>query len=149
MKSVRAVHSFSRPLVVPLFTAALLLASTRVAHSQPQDPCETSAVSLSTGYDHQTSGVLPIGSIDPRWTVVADPFASTAEPRPATVIAKNVAWQNALPLTQWISGYPTSTQSVNGAYIFETVFCLKPGIDLNSSGSQLVIGMRADDGCKA
>src|SRR5678815_5364148 len=122
MKPVRACSSFSHPFVFPLFTAALLLVSTRTAHSQPQDPCETSAVSLSTGFDHQTSGVLPIGSIDPRWTVVADPFGSTAEPRPATVIQKNVAWQNAQPLTQWISGYPTSTQSTNGAYIFETVF---------------------------
>lgn len=117
------------------------------AASVPQGPCATSQVRLDTGYDHPNQAVLPLGAIDARWTVVEDPFLGTLEPRPATVIQKHFAWANPEPGTQWISGYPTSAQNLDGAYWFETTFCLRPGAVL--SQCTLQIGMRADDECYA
>jgi hypothetical protein len=46
-----------------------------------------------------------------------------------------------------ISGYPTSEQTQNGAYVFETTFCVLPGVDLGAATLQ--IGMRGDDACFA
>lgn len=126
--------------------AALVLGS--LSHGiVAQTPCQTSQVVLNTGYDHINQTALAIGDIDARWTVVADPTPNTTEPRPATVIQKHFAWMNPEPGSQWISGYPTSSQTLNGTYVFETTFCLRPEADLAQCSLQ--IGMRADDACTA
>ena len=108
----------------------------------PND-CPTNEVILNTGYDHLDGGVLSVGAIDPRWRVVQDPTSNTTEPRPAQVITKNAAWATPDVASQWISGYPSSVQNLNGSYVFETVFCVRPGVDLCQATLQ--IGMRADD----
>jgi hypothetical protein len=124
-----------------------VLSNTFVITEEYIDDCPTDAVILNTGYDHLNGGVLAIGAIDPRWTVVADPFALTSEPRPATVITKHAAWAVPDVDSQWISGYPTSIQTQNGDYVFETTFCVLPGVDLGAATLQ--IGMRGDDACFA
>lgn len=140
-----AASASFRSLAVALALAGS--APVAIAAPLPQDPCATSQVLLDTGYDHVLGTTLPIGSIDARWIVVQDPTANTAEPRPATVIQKNAAWRNPEPGSQWISGYPTSAQTLNGTYVFETTFCLRPGAVLSQCSLQ--IGMRADDACRA
>ena len=112
------------------------------------DDCPTNDVILNTGYDHPAGGgVIAINAIDPRWTVVEDPFAGTIEPRPATVITKYDSWVVPDAESQWISGYPSAVQNVNGNYVFETKFCIRDGADL--SLATLEIGMRGDDACFA
>ncbi len=148
--SRRPLSPGSADYLVPALTAALLLTSVEVGRAAPQAPCETSQVSLNTGYDHENGGgVLTIDAVDPRWIVVSDPFSTTQEPRPATVITPSTAWKPAQPQSMWISGYPDSAQNQNGTYIFETVFCLKTGIDFNDPNARLDIAMRADDACTA
>jgi len=124
-----------------------VLSNTFVITDEYIDDCPTDAAILNTGYDHLNGGVLPVGTIDPRWTVVADPFAGTVEPRPATVITRHPAWAAPDAASQWISGYPTSVQTQNGNYVFETTFCILPGVNL--AAATLQIGMRGDDACFA
>lgn len=107
------------------------------------DPCATTLVTLNTGYDHQTGTALPIGVPDPRWTIVVDQQSGTIEPRPANTILKHPAWANPQPDSQWISGFPNSSQPLNGDYLFKTHFCLRPGIDL--CAATLALGFKADD----
>jgi hypothetical protein len=104
-------------------------------------PCDTSSVSLNTGFDHTSGGLYPAGAADPFWTVVADPDVGTTEPRPATVIHPNQAWASALPNSGWISAYPTATNNLTGNYDLETSFCLLP----NWSDVSLELCLRADD----
>lgn len=89
-------------------------------------PCEVSAVTLNTGFDHTVGTLYPIGSADAFWTVVSDPDSGTFEDRPATVITANQAWAPAQPNSHWISAYPTNANFLNGFYDLETEFCLLP-----------------------
>ena len=86
--------------------------------------CPIGVVSLNTGFNHPAGAVYPVGTADAFWRVVSDPDLGTTEPRPATVITKNSAWHNPQPNSQWISSYATADDDRNGAYDFQSQFCL-------------------------
>ncbi len=102
--------------------------------------CATQSIPITTGASG--SGVLPQGSGDVNWTVIADPDANTAEPRPAFVIDTNAAWKSPLPGSTWISSYPGSLNTTNGKYVFRYCFCLNAGFFANPN---LQLSLRADD----
>lgn len=91
----------------------------------PKDTCDTDSLMISTGWNHATNSLDPVGGLTTYWTVESDPDAGTTEPRPAGVINKYPSWANPLPGSQWISAYPTSTNYMNGTYVFKTCFCVK------------------------
>lgn len=93
----------------------------------PRDTCDTDSLLISTGWNHATNSLDPVGGLTTYWTVESDPDAGTTEPRPAGVINKYPSWANPLPGSQWISAYPTSTNYLNGTYMFKTCFCVKEG----------------------
>lgn len=94
----------------------------------PQDDtCDTDSLRISTGWNHATSSLDPVGGLTTYWTVESDPDAGTTEPRPAGVITKYPSWANPLAGSQWISAYPTATNYLNGVYVFKTCFCVKEG----------------------
>src|SRR5664280_1024891 len=101
----------------------------------------TNAVILNTGFNHPAGTTYGIGAADAFWTVVADPDPGTTEPRPATVITKNPAWSDPQASSQWISSYATPDDDLNGAYDFQTQFCLQT----NYSNVVLSLCLRADD----
>ena len=103
--------------------------------------CPTGTVSLNTGFNHPAGTVYPIGAADAFWRVVSDPDLGTTEPRPATVITKHVAWGATQANSQWISSYATADDELNGAYDFQTQFCLAT----NYSNILLSLCLRADD----
>jgi hypothetical protein len=104
-------------------------------------PCEAERISLNTGFNHPMGALYPIGASDAFWTVTADPDPGTTEPRPAGVINSYPGWQAAQPGSHWISAYPGPQNNLNGAYDFQTQFCLLEGwrdVTLN-------LCLRADD----
>lgn len=120
--------------------------------SRPQGPgcdigayeadCSTSTVILNTGYDHLRRGVYAIGEADAFWQVTQDTDGQSNEPRAATAILQMPqAWHDPEPGSQWISSRSTAQQNVNGAYVFETKFCLLEGW----SNAELGLTVRADD----
>jgi hypothetical protein len=121
--------------------------------SQILDPCPPiQTLPIGTGYNYATNSTYPIGASDPNWTVVADPDPNTHEPRPAFVVAFLAgAWKPPLSPTstppdgatpsQWISSYPSSSDNLNGDYVFEFCFCLRDGF----TKPVLNLSLRADD----
>ena len=92
--------------------------------------CDTDMVDLSTGLG------LPTGTLDPNWSVILDPIASTSEPRPANTIDPYPTWSPPIAGTQWISAIPATTGGPQGEYIFERCFCMdedfvNPMVQLN------------------
>ena len=55
--------------------------------------CETSTVLLNTGYNHFNGAAYPVNVPDARWTVLFDQDVNTTEPRPASTIIPNPAWE--------------------------------------------------------
>ena len=101
----------------------------------------TNTVVLNTGYDHPSGSVYAVGAADAFWTVTADPDSGTTETRPATVIQRHPAWAVPTANSQWLSSYPTAADDLNGAYDFQTRFCLQPGW----TNVVLNLCLRADD----
>ncbi|HYI07919.1 MAG TPA: DUF5979 domain-containing protein [Thermoanaerobaculia bacterium] len=89
------------------------------------DECEQSPavdLSLNTGYDETTGTLMPGGTDDDDWRIVAP-----APERPAKVmISPHPNWSNPLPLTRWISVDPNRGASLPGVNTisFERCFCL-------------------------
>lgn len=107
----------------------------------PTDSCKVDTLRLNTGWNHLTNGVDPVGTYSTFWTVVADPSPNTNEPRPASHIIKYPVWAGPLPNSQWMSSYPSASNDTNGAYRFETCFCLKDG----AGKVKFVCDLLADD----
>jgi len=105
------------------------------------NPCAAASVSLDTGFNHVTNGLLAIGAADSFWTVLSDADVGTTEPRPATVIGKHPAWAQPMTNSQWISSYANAANDRNGTYEFQTRFCLSAGW----SNAVLQLALRADD----
>ena len=104
--------------------------------------CLTSTVLLNTGYNHRAGAVYSIGEADAFWRVTQDTDSQSQEPRPATAILQvSGAWHDPEPNSQWISSRATAEQNINGAYVFETRFCLLEGW----SGIEISLSVRADD----
>ena len=102
----------------------------------------TNTIILNTGYNHPQSAVYPIGAPDAFWTVLSDPDTGSYEPRQATVIAKYPSgWADPQPSSQWISSYANAVDDLNGAYDFQTHFCLQT----NWTNIVLSFCFRADD----
>lgn len=92
-----------------------------------QGGCLVPFINISTGIDPATGSVIPITttSYDPNWIVISDPFPTTNEPRPASVIQKYSDWSNPLPGSQWIAVYNSAANDTNGVYVFERCFCIE------------------------
>jgi hypothetical protein len=105
-------------------------------------PTYTASVSLNTGVNPTTGALLtPLGSPDPGWTVIGDPFTSTVEPRPADVFTNALSAWGTLPGSQWIGSQTDANQGQNGAYYYQRCFCLRDGF----GNASLQLQMRADD----
>ncbi|MFO1487826.1 MAG: LamG-like jellyroll fold domain-containing protein [Verrucomicrobiota bacterium] len=99
-------------------------------------------VSLNTGLNQAAGSVYATGQADAFWRVTADPTVPPSTlPRPATVIQGNSAWKPPQANSQWISSYPTEVNNLNGAYVFETDFCLAG----DASNVVVNVCLRADD----
>ncbi len=108
---------------------------------QGKDTCATDTLKISTGWNPYDETLHSTGDYTSFWQVVSDPDATTTEPRPASVITKNPAWDGPLGVSQWISSYPTASNDKNGTYIFESCFCVKEG----ARNVRLVFDILADD----
>lgn len=105
-------------------------------------PIYTASVSLNTGVNPATGALLtPLGSPDPGWTVIGDPFSSTVEPRPADVFTNALSAWGTLPGSQWIGSQTDANQGQNGSYYYQRCFCLRDGF----GNANLQLTMRADD----
>ncbi|MEO0873720.1 MAG: SdrD B-like domain-containing protein [Bacteroidota bacterium] len=104
------------------------------------ESCLTSVLDISTGVDHSTGSLYPIGAGDAYWTLLSVPgnAGNISVPRPAFVIPSEPivfggqqffnVW--AEPTTSgWISGQPINNWTVNGGpYVMERCFCIcEPG----------------------
>ncbi len=106
----------------------------------PVDSCHTNELVLNTGYDPMTATALPVGVPDPYWIVVSDPLPGTIEPRPATTIQKYSSWAGPLTNSRWIAVYGSSSNNVNGTYVYRRCVCA------DSSGvGRLKLEVYADD----
>lgn len=107
--------------------------------------CQTTTISISTGYNPATNSYEATGQIDPIWQLTqAPPITNWNVPRPAFVVAvpftsfSNIWDLNYLYNNQgWISGQPTASYSTNNCgnpfgcppctpeiYQFERCFCI-------------------------
>src|ERR1035441_4168437 len=99
-------------------------------------------ISLNTGYNQNSGTVYDFGAADAFWVVTKDPTGNTTVPRPATVIQPySPPWMQPLPLSQWITSYPSAVDPLNGEYDFETYFC----VATNATNLVLNVCLRADD----
>jgi hypothetical protein len=99
-----------------------------------------SSQSLSTGIDPTTGSLLPLGALDPVWTVISDPSPSTVEPRPANILATPSSAWGVFSGSNWI-GAQSATENDYGDYEFERCFCLRDGF----SNPILHLTLRADN----
>lgn len=122
---------------------------------RPQsNPCKVTSLTINTGYDPSTGGVLPPsnppGSVnDPYWTVIQDPLPGTNEPRPATTIQPfPYGWVPPLPGSQWIAVYNSASNSTNGVYVYERCFCvegqLRVRINLQMYADDIIDSVKLD-----
>lgn len=133
-----------RPSAASALTAAVCLFAAAAIAQPPPPPspgCDPkTTLSIKTGVNESTNGLLPLNGPDVTWTVIADPLPGTTEPRPATVIQANPAWST-IPGTQWIGPDTTLGGAVNGVYKYKTCFCLKPAF----GKATLNVSLLADD----
>src|SRR5947199_4413364 len=123
--------------------ALLLLAfcpSSLLSQLCPTPPAYVSSLSLNTGIDPANNSLLPLGSQDPGWTVIADP-SSAPVPRPAVVLTDppTMAW-GTISGSQWIGAQSHAENNV-GDYYFERCFCLRDTL----SQASLQFSLRADN----
>jgi hypothetical protein len=104
-------------------------------------PIYTGSQSLNTGVVPATGALLPLGSPDPGWTVIGDPFTSTVEPRPADVFTNPLTAWGTLPGTRWIGSQYNANEGTNGDFYYQRCFCLRDGFN----NASLQVSMRADD----
>ena len=90
--------------------------------------CNTTPISVNTGFDQANGAVLTIGGTDPEWQVVTSPNGTP--PRDADVVTNVPGWASPFVNSQWLSdtltrGKPLPTPS--SIHEFELVFDLGPG----------------------
>jgi hypothetical protein len=130
MKTLRVPFA----LLLVAFCPASLLSQSCVP------PPYVSSLSLNTGINPANNSLLSLGAQDPGWTVVADPFSSTTEPRQAVVLVDAIPQWGTLPGSQWIGAQPNADNGV-GDYYFQRCFCLRDRL----SQASLQFSIRADN----
>lgn len=132
-----SVNDPSRTLTVRDLNVAVI-APPKVTSPCTDVCCQTTALTLNTGYDHGFGSVYPVGSLDQYWTITSDPFR-TPVPRSANVIAKLAGvWGGPFAGTQWIGPNPTALDTRLGDVRYAKCFCLCQTSTLTFSMSVLV-----------
>lgn len=128
-------------------------------------PCNTSAILISTGFDHANNTVYnatePSTTADPYWVIVQDGDNSTSEPRPAYIVQPIItpgnptySWVTPTSTSNWINWYPTNSYYMDNGddcvpaqsqeIIFERKFCINEDADLSQITMTLQV---AADNC--
>lgn len=88
-------------------------------------------------YDNSGGTLIPFGTPDDTWKVVAPDPSGGSTPRFATVVAPHPLWAT-ITGTHWVSA---DYNGPNGLYTYQYCFCLDPRF----KNAQLVIDLLADD----
>jgi gliding motility-associated-like protein len=109
-------------------------------------------LNLNTGYEEETSTVIPAVGIDNDWTLVSAPDPGLVFPMPAFVIGQQSAAWATFPTSNWISAYPYTYQNAANLpplapYVFERCFetCDSSTLTINVSAhadNQLLLDLR-------
>ncbi|HEX7607753.1 MAG TPA: S-layer homology domain-containing protein [Candidatus Cryosericum sp.] len=128
---------------LPLSLAAIT-PITPITPVTPVSRCPATTLSISTGWNHATNTVYPVGSWDDYWTVVSQPAGFGGSlPRPTNVIVLQSGWALQLTNSQWLGAHPGSINATNGEYVFERKFCVADTKDI-----QLTMQILVDDDAK-
>jgi len=106
------------------------------------DTCLIDTLVLNTGYNHNDGTIYSDGTFDNYWIVIADPEASTTEPRPANVTGWQSGWSTALnSVANWINYHPVAENLNEVSFDFRFRFCL----DINFQNVEINMRMLVDD----